>query len=575
MEENNDINISIPASVSLNFDPLEEALTAPSSSLVLDPVSSALQTALTDTNDGSDPILDSNLDFLSLFVNASTDNNISEPNSQTQTDSHSLMTLESVHNQPDLLSTPTIDNIKVSQIQPSSVVSHSSSSPKMSALTSVVAPMEVCTPIPQSMPQIMNAVSANIATISEEPMEVPHQLKTPVSVSAVSTSQCQLISNQLMNSSSSQTSLTTQSSSSQTSLTTQSSSSQTGSIAASSSGQTGIKSHILKTPEGVEIPFDSPLSQMDLQLLSLLQTANLSTPNLSEFQQYIKTIIQNNLILQTIKTSLSSSLIASPSKPLPAASSITNVTPSVSQTVRKPVLAQVIGTGGPVKKPSVPQLLAKTPSSLRQGGSSTMGVTPLASTTSLPQTSSISEATVSTSSLGPVSLNIVPSSDPSETPTTTPLGKSFIISQSKVPSILRKQTPPTSQSPLLALSAKLSSGSHSPAEVVKPVELEPMDIDVGSVTPMELPSHLADHTYCIYNPTIASRSRSIPDRLITIPSERLSYAPEVPDSPKTLFKLLKVMPKKSSSTSTSRHRSSIKGNGTPLGRLQRLVVLQV
>ena len=560
-EENDDINISIPASVSLNFDPLEEALTAPSSSLVLDPVSSALQTALVDTNDGSDPILDSNLDFLSLLVNASTDNNISEPNSQTQTDSHSLMTLESVHNQPDLLSTPTIDNIKVSQIQASSVVSHSSSSPNMSALTSAVAPMEVCTPVPQSMSQILNAGSANIATISEEPMEVPHQLKTPVSVSAVSTSQCQLVSNQLMNSSSSQTSLTTQSSSSQT-----------GSIATSSSGQTGIKSHILKTPEGVEIPFDSPLSQMDLQLLSLLQTANLNAPNLSEFQQYIKTIIQNNLILQSIKTSLSSSLIASPSKPLSAASSITNVTPSVSQTVRKPVLAQVIGTGGPVKKPSVPQLLAKTPSSLRQGGSSTMGVTPLASTTSLPQTSS---TTVSTSSHGPVSVNIVPSSDPSETPTTTPLGKSFIISQSKVPSILRKQTPPTSQSPLLALSAKLSSGSHSPAEVVKPVELEPMDIDVGSVTPMEFPPHLADHTYCIYNPTIASRSRSIPDRLITIPSERLSYAPEVPDSPKTLFKLLKVMPKKSSSTSSSRHKSSIKGNGTPLGRLQRLVVLHV
>ena len=564
-EENDDINISIPASVSLNFDPLDEPLTGPSSSLLLDPVSSALQTALADTNDGSDPILDSNLDFLSLLVNASTDNNISEPSSQTQTDSHPLMTLESVHNQPDLLSTPTIDNIKVSQIQASSVVSQLYSSPKISALTSAVAPVKVGTPIPRSTPQIMNTVSANIATISEEPMEVAHQLKTSVSISSVSTSQCQLVSSQLMNSSSSQTGLTTQSSSSQT-----------GSIAASSSGQTGTKSHILKTPEGVEIPFDSPLSQMDLQLLSLLQTANLNAPNLSEFQQYIKTIIQNNLILQTIKTSLSSSLIASPSKPLSAASSITNVTPSVSQTVRKPVLAQVIGTGGPVKKPSsVPQLLAKTPSSLRQGGSSTMSVTPLANTTSLPQTSSTSQANVSTSSLGPVNVNIVPSSDPSETPTTTPLGKSFIISQSKVPSILRKQTPPTSQSPLLALSAKLSSGSHSPAEVVKPVESEPMDIDVGSVTPMELPSHLADHTYCIYNPTITSRSRSIPDRLITIPSERLSYAPEVPDSPKTLFKLLKVMPKKSSSTSTSRHRSNSKGNGTPLGRLQRFVVLHV
>ncbi|XP_041346671.1 LOW QUALITY PROTEIN: ras-related protein Rab-2-like, partial [Gigantopelta aegis] len=128
--------------------------------------------------------------------------------------------------------------------------------------------------------------------------------------------------------------------------------------------------------------------------------------------------------------------------------------------------------------------------------------------------------------------------------------QTVILINHKMEVAVGKQTPPTSQSPLLALSAKLSSGSHSPAEVVKPVELEPMDIYVGSVTPMELPSHLADHTYCIYNPTIASRSRSIPDRLITIPSERLSYAPEVPDSPKTLFKLLKVMPKKSSSTST-------------------------
>eukprot|EP00731_Ephydatia_muelleri_P027004 Em0018g1104a len=78
------------------------------------------------------------------------------------------------------------------------------------------------------------------------------------------------------------------------------------------------------------------------------------------------------------------------------------------------------------------------------------------------------------------------------------------------------------------------------------------DIDVGlPIRRCEFPSHLREHNYCLYNPEegLAREKRQVaPDAQFScnIPPARLSYAPVIPESPATLYKLLKVQPTKSS-----------------------------
>ena len=79
-----------------------------------------------------------------------------------------------------------------------------------------------------------------------------------------------------------------------------------------------------------------------------------------------------------------------------------------------------------------------------------------------------------------------------------------------------------------------------------------VDIDVGQpVRYCELPPHLRDHNYSLYNPEegLSREMRQLaPDAQFScnIPPARLSYAPVIPESPATLYKLLKVQPSKSS-----------------------------
>ena len=87
--------------------------------------------------------------------------------------------------------------------------------------------------------------------------------------------------------------------------------------------------------------------------------------------------------------------------------------------------------------------------------------------------------------------------------------------------------------------------------VVQPAESEAMEVDVGQpVQKMKLPKHLKDHSYSLYNPEEAEKHRLLSARnfsfVSSIPPTRLSYAPQVPDSPSTFHKLLKVLPKKNS-----------------------------
>lgn len=108
---------------------------------------------------------------------------------------------------------------------------------------------------------------------------------------------------------------------------------------------------------------------------------------------------------------------------------------------------------------------------------------------------------------------------------------------------------------------------HLTKTLVEPVDAEPMDLDVGEPFQiLELPPHLKDHSYSRYNPEegkrIASQQAMSIKVLSGIPPARVSYAPPLPDSPNTLYKLLKVIPKKTTSrrSTTASSRTASKRN---------------
>lgn len=360
----------------------------------------------------------------------------------------------------------------------------------------------------------------------------------------------------------------------------------TTSAASSKTGQTSLTT--TPTSSGLQVPSNIPLSKTDLQLLAFLQS---NLPHLSHVQESIKSIIQNNIILQSMKSSLlpstssstscstssstSSALLLSPVKssnvqvssnvtPLTGITNIPVTTPTGSLATpttsiqRKPVLAQVIGSLGTSSSKSSSSSIAPSHSS------------PVVTVTTKGQTPISASHIVKTTPPSSSRLLVNPMVPHTHSQCNNQNTSGMTLSLASP--ILK--APPTKSSPLTELSLQLSSSN-------KLIPLDPMDdddddddmdqgdetLDVGQpVLPLELPSFLADHTYCIYNPTVPSLPRPPPDHVVTIPSERLSYAPEVPDSPRTLFKLLKVLPKKA--TSSSRPRSSMmkSHSSTPLGR---------
>ena len=110
---------------------------------------------------------------------------------------------------------------------------------------------------------------------------------------------------------------------------------------------------------------------------------------------------------------------------------------------------------------------------------------------------------------------------------------------------------------------------HLTKTLVEPVDAEPMDLDVGEPFQiLELPPHLKDHSYSRYNPEEGeriARQQTMSIKVLSgIPPARVSYAPPLPDSPNTLYKLLKVIPKK-----TTSRRSSAASSRTPSKRSRR------
>ena len=133
----------------------------------------------------------------------------------------------------------------------------------------------------------------------------------------------------------------------------------------------------------------------------------------------------------------------------------------------------------------------------------------------------------------------------------------------------RKSTHHSSSSQGLVLGQQLSR------TVVQPAESEAMEVDVGQpIQKLELPKHLKDHSYSLYNPEEGEKQRlssrsTVPTSVCSIPPARLSYAPQVPDSPSTLHKLLKVLPKKNSRSHPATpppHSSSSRTPGSRSGK---------
>ena len=349
------------------------------------------------------------------------------------------------------------------------------------------------------------------------------------------------------------------------------------------------------------IPASVACSQEDQKLMTSL--ASKEDPSLMlllsqnpKLQEGLRTMLQNNdLLLQSmavsvpiLSTSSTPSVSSLPSSNETAEGSLsaslqTAPAPStvdVSPSARLPVLAQVIHRGGPgvslrlISKssdtfqppppspplppppppPPPPLPLSPPPASLQSSTKlSTALPSSAVSTTHLSSAPPLSTASMSSTVARP------------------PLALPRVFPRDCLMSSVTKdaQTNPPSPLPistsLLPSLPPLSPATPTPI-VIQPVDQEPMDVDVGqAVVPLDRPPHLADHDYCTYNPTLSLTQNNF-NCLLSIPSERLSYAPEVPDSPRTLYKLLKILPRRSSATPRSRSHS--KTLSTPTARFK-------
>ena len=302
------------------------------------------------------------------------------------------------------------------------------------------------------------------------------------------------------------------------------------------------------------------LQQSDITLADLL---NLNIPQLSHLQEGLRALLQNALLLQTLKSGAAN--IQVPSLLGQDKTSLTSSGTGASQSRRAPVTARIITKekvqAQPVTPSSVPGLAHCSVTPSQHPAQSALGK-PIA-VTPLQVPKSQSQVTVGNVRMSLLS-KMQQTASPPPTVSTSTL-QSLSNSLLSTPVGLKTRPATRAMSKLSATSFPLvNPRALSPfmsTTVVQPVDQEPMDIDVGlSSNRMELPSHLSDHNYCIYNPVVTVTRQPPLDAVLNIPSERLSYAPEVPDSPRTLYKLLKVVPRKGSTSGAPRVRSQSRGS---------------
>ena len=255
-----------------------------------------------------------------------------------------------------------------------------------------------------------------------------------------------------------------------------------------------------------------------------------------------------NLELFSKQSSSLLSTLASPSAP----------SPSTTASSRKAVLVQILNktstttpttvtTTPPSKSPiMIPRMksLSKSPLILNRHNRGHQQQSPAVATAS-PHTS-VSKSSTPTLSTGkhspPVSSLCVSLSLPA-----------LRGSQQQEPIVNKRRTPSRKSAHQTTTDTSQQQLNRT---VVQPAESEAMEVDVGQpIQRMKLPTHLKDHSYSLFNTEEAEKQRIISASnfsfISSIPPTRLSYAPQVPDSPSTLHKLLKVLPKKNSRQTNS------------------------
>ena len=262
-------------------------------------------------------------------------------------------------------------------------------------------------------------------------------------------------------------------------------------------------------------------------------TSSVSKP-VKPVMQVSKSTATSSSPAATSSTALSQALRQRPSMPVFA-----QVLPQVTSggTTKVTISHGVVGRPSPVVIPKQPKNGSFT-SPLLLSRQKTKVKTAL---TSVPQASSSAS----------VSLSLTPSLSTSLSSTSSKKGGTPLI-------VFKREGGGTRMSTRAA-----AKQQHLTKTLVEPVDTEPMDLDVGEPFQiLELPPHLRDHSYSRYNPeegdkVTKQRTQNI-RTYSSIPPARVSYAPPLPDSPDTLYKLLKVLPKKSSS-----RRSSTASTRTP------------
>ena len=306
--------------------------------------------------------------------------------------------------------------------------------------------------------------------------------------------------------------------------------------------------------------------------VSLLSPSSATTAGLSGLKAGLRVPVNSdgNLGINVdLLTKQSSSLLSSlsPSSFVPMSSSSSNRKAVLVQILNKTTsssssVATTVTTTPPSRTPiMIPRMkpLSKSPLILNRPGSradspvvvrTTAATATLALSVSTATTTTTTTTATATARASPpvsslcVSLSLPAlKSSPQEPP-----------KQRKTPS--RKSVHPIF--PSHSYSEETNSRHLLSRTVVQPAESEAMEVDVGQpVQKLQLPKHLKDHSYSLYNPEEGERQR-VNRRdfafVSSIPPARLSYAPQVPDSPSTLHKLLKVNPKKSARQSPPRGR---------------------
>lgn len=289
------------------------------------------------------------------------------------------------------------------------------------------------------------------------------------------------------------------------------------------------------------------LQQAQLQVSQAQQAAALRISSAAQGSKLVATSAsllagqQSSASPSSLQLAKPVGLVSQPAKPALSTSSTTMSTTFTQGTVAKnrtPVFAQIL----PQSSSTGTLSLSTTTSSTKSASPIIVPKQPKRGFTS-PLLLGKQKAT--TDKVVHTTLASIPSVLPN---TPSPLHTSILMTKS---ASFRKELPRLSTRSATKLSLQTMPQAKT---LVEPAENEFTEIDVGEPFQiLDLPPHLKDHCYSRYNPEEGERIAKLKGLNLkissSIPPARVSYAPQVPDSPTTLFKLLKVTPRKTSSRS--------------------------